>query len=81
MYIEDKETSFKNDMNGNTSHIDQIKSIYSASIIPREISVCILLNQNTGHPAYIIIYPVQAMPLSTFQESYWSHTPEKLAST
>ena len=51
--------SFVRPKNGITSHIALDRSMYSLSVVLREISVCSLFPQVIGHPAYIITKPVR----------------------
>ncbi len=45
-------------MMGSTSLIDSDSAMYSASVVDKAISVCILEAQCMGHPAYLITYPI-----------------------
>ena len=45
-------------------------TIYSASILLKEIYVCNLSISNTGHPVYLITYPERDMKLSVLSEYY-----------
>ena len=46
--------SFIRLINGINSVIEVDRAMYSLSVVLREISVCILIPQLTGHPEYII---------------------------
>ena len=51
--------SFMIPRNGITSHIALERAMYLISVVLRSISVCSLLPQVIGHPAYIITNPVR----------------------
>ena len=53
------EVSFMRPKNGITSHIALDRAMYSRSVVLREISVCNLLTQVIGHPAYIMTKPAR----------------------
>ena len=74
-------TSFIRAIKGNTLRITCLNAIYSASIVLQLISVCNLLQHNTGHPAYVITYRVCDMIFSALLASAWSLPLKKLAST
>ena len=71
-----KETSLTNSIEGITSRIAWLNKIYSASMVLKAIYICNLLQNNAGHPTYIITYPVHDMKFSALSESAWSHPPE-----
>ena len=50
--------SFMRPKNGITARIALDRAMYSLSVVLREISVCNLLPQVIGHPAYIMTKPV-----------------------
>ena len=73
--------SFKRLRNGITSHIAEVRAIYSLSVVLRAISVCSLLCQVIGQPANMITNPVLER---TDSELVWSPSfqpPAKSAST
>ena len=74
-------TSFIRAIKGNTLRITCLNAIYSASIVLQLISVCNLLQHNTGHPAYVISYPVCVMIFSSLSASAWAHPLENSSNT
>jgi hypothetical protein len=68
-------------MNGICSHIACDKAIYSDSAMLSAISVCILLHQYTGQPAYMMTKPVRERTLAGSFETSGFHPGAKLAST
>ena len=76
-----KYTYIINSVKGVTLHIIWFNAIYSASVVLKDISVCNLLNHNTGNPAYVITYPVHGMVFYALSESAWSRPPENSTPT
>ena len=69
MHIKMKDTSLINAIKVITLYIAWINAIYYASIVLKEIHVCNLLHHNTGHPLYVITYPVHEMNFSVLLAS------------
>ena len=63
------DTSFINAIKIITLRIAWLNAIYSANVLIKDISICNLLHDNTGHPAYIITYPVRNMTFSALSAS------------
>ena len=63
-----KYNSLINAIKGITLLIAWIKAIYYASVVLKAIYVFNLLNHNTGHPAYVMTYPVHDMTFSALSE-------------
>lgn len=51
--------SFRSDFIGIRSRKEVDNAMYSASVVDKAISVCILECHNIGHPKYLIMYPVR----------------------
>ena len=62
---------------GITSYIALLNTIYSASVVLKEIYVCNVLHHNTVNPAYVITYPVHDMTFYVLSASTWDHPMEK----
>ena len=73
--------SFMRPRNGFTSRIVLDRAIYSLSVVLREISICNLIPQVIGHPAYMMTKHVRdnTDPVLSWLPSF--HPPEKSAST
>ena len=76
-----KYTSFINATKGITLRISCLNVVYSSSVVLKTICIYNLLHHNTGHPAYVITYPIFNMTFYALSESDWAHPPSKLAST
>ena len=59
---------FISNIKGIKLRIDWINTIYYASIVHKEISICNLLHHKMGHPAYIITHSEHNMKFL----NYWS---------
>ena len=68
-------------MKGNTSLFDWLNAIYYDSVVDRAISVCNLLQNNTGQFTYMRTYLVLDNTASGFPESALSQPPAKSSST
>ena len=64
-----KDTSFINDVKGDTSCVALINAIYYASVVLKSILVCNLIYHNTVHPTYVITDPVRDMTFSELSAS------------
>lgn len=53
------ESSCRRSLIGIKSWVDWLKAMYSASVVLRSISVCILEDHKTGLEAKVILYPVR----------------------
>ena len=71
-----KDTSCINARKGITSRIAWINVIYSAPVVLKAIYIWNLLQHNTGHPAYVITYPIHDMIFSSLSASTWAHSWE-----
>ena len=60
--------SFTITIKGITLCITCLNAMYYDSVVIKEISVCNLLNHNTGHLAYVITYPVCNIKFSALSE-------------
>ena len=55
------DTSFISAIKRSMARITWLNAIHSASVLLIGISVYNLIHHNTGHPVYVIIYPVRVM--------------------
>ena len=69
--------SLSSGINSKTSCIAWLKTMYSASVVLKEISVWSLLHKSTGQPAYIMTYTLRDITFYALSVSACAHPPER----